>query len=459
MATMTRTFRMLFQSRKSLRWYQASPRIFQRNIDALEGFHITGGSHNVPEGRRRLDFTTTVKLQVDKGDKPTAHQAREAWVALRQKHPAMASVIQGTKRIYHRMDQYERQAWLDESFVTVPGDHGLTPELLNQFKTTSRPRIYFLERSHMFVLRTPYYTMDDLGALCLLNDFLTELGRTATKEGNICFGEQPSDRATCLEEATQPTFPSPRQLLRLWKMQRIWYKGYPSIGIKPDEPGCSSVSSWKDLQFSTSETKDLLIRTKQNGLSLTHVAHAALIIGAKEHGHYPEPSNYTNVIVVNLRGRAADTTSQAKNIASAHHAIWPFTLPVTTNFLSVAEEMKQIYVSAVGDPDLLSLAGPIFVDGMRKMPTSSQHFHSSPFVGNFGKLDNLIAPWYGSFSVGQVTIVAETSQEDLVVIMWSYKGKFTIRVHYDEGKYSARNIERYLQLTNEALRKGLGITA
>ncbi|CAI7606753.1 unnamed protein product [Penicillium glandicola] len=431
MATLLRALRILFQPKKSLRWHQANPTLFRRNTNALEGFHAASGSQNVPEGRRRLDLTAIVKLQID-DKKPTAHHAREAWIALRRKHPAMASVLHGSKRVYHKMDEHERQAWLDETFVTVPGDHMLTPELLNQFKATSRPTMYFLENTQVFALRTPHFTMDGLGAFYLLGDFLTELGGIQPKEESICFNEQPSNLASCLEEATQSTFPSMRQLLRLWRIRRNWLRSYPSIGIKPDKMGSSSVSSWKDLQFSISETKSLTIKAKQNGLSLTHVTHAALIIGAKKHGHNPELSNYTNVIVISLRGRA-DASSHVKNIASAHHAIWPFTLPVTTNFPSVAEQMKQIYVGAVGDSDLLSLSGPIFVEGMRTMPTSSHLFHSSPFVSSVGKLDSLIAQRYGCLYVEDVSVVAETSQEDIVVVVWLYKGKLTIRCFVLDG--------------------------
>jgi hypothetical protein len=295
------------------------------------------------------------------------------------------------------MDQHERHTWLDETFVNIPEEHTLTPELLNRYKATSRPTMYFLESTQTFALRTPHFTMDGLGVLCLLSNFLAELGRIATKEENVYFDEKLTDMASCLEEAAQPTFPSPRQLLRLWGIRRKWLRSYPSIGIRPDESDQSSLSSWKDLQFSTSETKFLISQAKLSGLSLTHVVHAALIIGAKEHGGYPELSNYTNVIVVNLRGRAADTSSHVKNIASAQHAIWPFSLPVSTSLLSVAEQLKQIYMGAVGDSDLLPLTGPIFLEGMRTMPTSSHLFHSSPFVSSCGKLDSIIAPWYGSF--------------------------------------------------------------
>ncbi|KAJ5132361.1 hypothetical protein N7448_006519 [Penicillium atrosanguineum] len=458
MATLMRTLRILFQPKKSLRWYQASPTIFRRNIDAVEGFHVTSGSENVPQGRRRLDLTATVNLQVGNGNKPTRHQARKAWIALRRKHPAMASVIQGSKRVYYRMDHQERQAWLDETFVNVPGEHALTPEVLNRYKATSRPTMYFLEDAHMFALRTPHYTMDGLGVFSLLGEYLAELGRIANKEQNACFDEQPSDLASCLEEAVQPTFPSPRQLLRLWRIRRNWLQSYPSIAIKPDKIDYSSISSWKDLQFSNSETKCLLARAKQNGLSLTHVAHAALIIGAMKHGVYPEGSNYTQMIVLNMRGRAADMSSHVKNIASTQHAIWPFTLPVSTCLLDVAEQMKQIYMNAVGDPDLLSLAGPIFIEGMRTIPASSHLFHSSPFVSSCGKLDNVIAPSYGTLYVENVSIMAEISQEDIVAIVWSYKGQLTIRVFYNEGKHSASNIQRYIQLTGEVLKKGFDMT-
>jgi hypothetical protein len=447
--------RLLFQPRKCLRWKQASPTLLQRNIDSLEAFHVISGSHDAPNNRRRLDLTISAKLQEGRF---TAYQAREAWVALRRSHPAMASVIQGPRRIYRRMNQNEQDDWLNETFITIEGDRALTPELLHQFKATSRPTMFFLHHTCTLALRTPHFTMDGLGAFYLLSDFLSELGRTKAVERDVYLTERTSDLAPCLEEATQSTFPSIRQLLRLWKIRRDWLRSYPSIGIKPDRECSSLISSWKDLQFSMSETSSIIRRTKQSGLSLTHTVHAALIMGAREHGSYPDCSNYTNVIVMDMRGRAADTPTFRRNIASAHHAIWPYSLSVTGDLLSLAGKLKQIYVAAARDSDILSLAGPIFVEGMRMMPTSSHIFHSSPFISSIGKLDGVVAPRYGSMLVEDVSIMAETCHADMVVIIWSFKGKLTVRVNYNEGKYTTGNIDRYLQLTKKALMVGLGVT-
>ncbi|KAK2755700.1 hypothetical protein FQN54_005850 [Arachnomyces sp. PD_36] len=457
MANLVRALRVLFQTRKSTQWHQTSPSTFQRNIDAVEGFHAASGSHAVRKGRRRLDLTAAVKLRGEGGEHLTTEHARMAWVALRQTHPALASVIQGSKRLYHKMDQQERQIWLEETFVRVPNDEGLTPELLDRFNSTSRPTLYYLERTHMLALRTPHYTMDGLGLLHVFNDLLTELGQVAIKKETNMFNEQPTDLACSLQEAAAVSFPSPRQIGRVLRKRRNWLQSYPSVNIKPDRASCqSSVSSWKDLEFTASETRDCIMRAKQNNLTLTHAIHTALIIGTKEHGHFPELSNYTNVIVMDMRCHVGPS-AHAKNIVSAQHAIWPFTIPVSTDFISTAKKMKQVYLDATQDKDLLSLAGPIFVEGIRMMPTSSHLFHSSPFVSSCGKLDNIIAPSYGNLSVEDVSLVAETSREDIVVVIWSYRGKLTVRVMYNRGFYSESCISRYLQLTDEALRKGLGM--
>jgi hypothetical protein len=456
MSGLLKIARMFFQSNRSLQWHPVSSTAFQRNIDALEGFHALSGSHQVPVGRRRRDITVSVKLQERSGEKKTAAQVRTAWLAIRRKHPAMASVLQDTKRLYNKADIEELQNWLDETFLTIANDDGLTPELLDGLEATSRPTLYFLEKTHTFALRTPHHTLDGVGAFYLLNDTLKELGKATSEK--ICppFYEQPADLSCCLREATKSAFPSLRQLLRLLKIRRTWLQSYPSVRIVPDQISChTGVSSWTDLQLSEPQTRDLLMQAKKHGLTLTHACHAALVIGAKNHGGFPEDSNYSSVIVMNMRGHGADSSMLERNIASLQHVIWPINLSVT-NFLSTARCMKQLYLDAAQSDDLLPLAESIFLEGMRTT-TTSDHFHSAPFITSFGKFENFIASSYGSLQVEDVSLMVECSREDIVVGVWSYKGKLTLRVMYNKGFYSERSIKRYLCLTKVALLEGLGV--
>jgi hypothetical protein len=450
------TVRLFFQSTESLQWRPVGPTTFQRDFDAIEGFHYVNGTHDVPRGRRRQDITVSAVAVMKSGEQISAEQVRAAWIALRQKHPAMASILQGTKRVYHKADKHELECWLRETLIAVPHDTVLTPELLDSLEASPRPTLYFIPKSSTYAIRVPHHATDTIGALYLMNDFLKALGEARLEEPLPRLNEKASDLACCLRNATETPSPSVKQLLRLLKMRQKWYKSYPSVGILPDQTKpTTGLSSWKDLQFSESQMNDLLKGSKKQGLTLTHAFHAALVVAAKEHGTFQEPSNYSSVIVINVRNRCADPSMLEKHVASTQHAIWPVTVPVS-DFQSTAQLLKQRYTSAAKSADLLPLAETVFLEGMRTV-NNSERFHSAPFISSFGKVESFLSSSHGSLNVEDVSFVVESSREDILVGVWSYKGKLIIRVMFNKGFHSDESIERYLHLTEKAFVNGLDI--
>lgn len=445
---------MFFQSGKSLQWQETSPTTFQRNIDPCEAFHALNGTHEVPSGRRRRDITAVAKLR--SGQKVSVQQARTAWISLRRKHPAMASVLKGTKRFYQKSDEKELQSWLEQTLVIIPDDENITPELLDRLEATARPTLYFLVESSTFAIRVPHHTMDTIGVLYLLNDLLREVGRPEHDKSALPFQEQADDLSCGLREATRTQRPSIAQLLRLLKIRQRWVKSYPSIGIIPDQSKCySGVSSWKDLKFSESMTDDILRGARKFGLTLTHASHAALIVASKVHGGFRESSNYSSVIVINVRNRGTDPSMLERNVASTQHVVWPITVPAT-DFLSTAEQVKQRYVDTIQNKDLMPLGETVFLEGIRTMK-NSERFHSAPFVSSFGKVENFLSSDHGSLRIEDISFVVESSREDILIGIWSYQGRLTIRVMYNMGYHSDESIERYLHTTEQVLSNGLGL--
>ncbi|KAL4764527.1 uncharacterized protein BDW70DRAFT_156688 [Aspergillus foveolatus] len=142
-----RTARVLLQSKDSVKWRPRDETIPERNLDAVEAFHLANGSHNVRKGRRRLDITVTVKLRVDLGLTIDIKQARGAWISRQQRHPAIASI----------------------TFGTVAGGSEVTAELLDSLPAAETAAIYFLQNANVLALRTPHHLMNTLGAVMVLS--------------------------------------------------------------------------------------------------------------------------------------------------------------------------------------------------------------------------------------------------------------------------------------------------
>ncbi|KAL6229803.1 hypothetical protein BDW75DRAFT_249247 [Aspergillus navahoensis] len=458
MATI-RTARALLQSKDSVKWRPRDDTVFERNLDAVEAFHLANGLHNVRKGRRRLDITVTVKLRVDLGLNIDVKQARAAWIAVRQRHPAIASTVRGLKRVHQKLGTDHIGTWLDHTFVVIAGESEVTAELLDSLPAAEMAAMYFLQEANVLALRTPHHLMDTLGAVMVLNGFLEELSEMVMGKSNTDdsrYTEQLNDLACSLKEAASLPSASVSQLARFWSIQRRWLRNYPSVGIMPDQQTPqSALSSWRDLEYSPILTSQLATTAGKHKTTVAHVVHAGVAFAAKEYGPFTLTRNYNTVIVLDMR-RPKDNPS-SKNAISPQHAIWPVSIPVTT-FWNTAELLKQAYQDAQSDPDLPALVEPAFAEVFRSQdPQSCPTFYSAPIVSSFGKLDDYLASSYGGFTVEEFSLSAECSGEEVVVAVWSYQGKLRIRVMFSEGYHSPKSIERFVYLVEVALKDGVGV--
>lgn len=455
MATSLRSARVLLQSKDAVRWRSKDATTFDRNTDAIEDFYYWNGPQNARNGRRHLDLTVTARLRVDPQADIQPDHARAAWINLEQRHPALASSVHGSKRIYQKMDEEQLTKWLNKTFVVLPDEEEITPEVLDSLPATDMPAMHFLPDSMTFALRTPHHLMDALGTIILFNDFLTELSRTLL--GEIDTQDEPVDLAYSLKEAASLPSASIAQRARLWNIRRRWLRSYPTVGVVPDQEGPQSgLSSWRDLEYTPAETKEIIAKAKKHKMSVTHVIHAGVAFAAKEYGPFQLTRNYNSVILVDMRRRFTDEPSRQRDAVSPQHAMWPVSVQVTS-FWKTAEILKNEYQEVVKDPDLPALVEPVFAETLPGASASCETFHSAPIFGNCGRIDDRLESSYDGFAVDDFSLSVECSGEEIVMAVWTYQDKLRIRAMFNEGYHSAKSIEQYMWLTEVALKDGLGV--
>ncbi|KAL4788962.1 hypothetical protein BDV19DRAFT_383493 [Aspergillus venezuelensis] len=460
MAASFQRARVLLQSRDSVRWRSKDGVTYERNIDAVETFYLANSSNNARSGRRNLDITVSAKLHVDSEYDTDIRHVRSAWLALRQRHPAIASLVHGSKRIYKRLQAENIQSWLNQTLVTITEEDQLTPELLDSLPAADTPVLYFLPESMTFALRTPHCFMDSLGSIMLLNDFLHELNETTAGITDVDepLGERPEELACSFKDAASPPSASISQLARLWSLRRRWLRNYPTIGVVPDqESPQSNLSTWRELEYISSSTRDLVAKAKKHKMSVTHVLHAGVAFATKEYGPFTLTRNYNSFITLDQRRRRQDKSVSLNDTVSAQHAMWPVSVRVTS-FWKTAGEFKQAYQDVINDPDFPALVEPVFAEVFPSPPSDCPTFSSAPILGSCGRIDKFLESSFGGFIVEDFSLATECSGEEVVVVAWTYKGKLRIRAMFNEGYHSPKSIERYLQLVQKALRDGLGVS-
>ncbi|KAL4947979.1 hypothetical protein BDW69DRAFT_203894 [Aspergillus filifer] len=460
MAASFQTARVLLQSRDSVKWRSKDEVTYERNIDAVETFHLANRSNNARSGRSNLDITVSAKLHVDSEYEIDIRHVRSAWLALRQRHPAIASLIHGSKRIYRRLQAENIESWLNQKLVTITQEDELTPGLLDSLPAADTPVLYFLPDSMTFALRTPHYFMDSLGSIMLLNDFLHELSKTTvdTTNADELLDERPEELACSLRDAASLPSASISQLARLWNLRRRWLRNYPTIGVVPDQDSPqSNLSTWRELEYTSSSTRDLVAKAKRHKMSVTHVLHAGIAFATKEYGPFTLTRNYNSFITLDQRRRRAGKSASLNDIVSAQHAMWPVSVRVTS-FWKTAEDFKKAYQDVISDPDFPALVEPVFAEVLPNPPSDCPTFSSAPILGSCGRIDKILESSFHGFIVEDFSLATECSGEEVVVVAWTYQGKLRIRAMFNEGYHSAKSIERYLHLVQKALRDGLGVS-
>ncbi|KAL4806059.1 hypothetical protein BDV18DRAFT_160129 [Aspergillus unguis] len=393
-----RTARALLQSKDAVKWRSKADG-HERNLDAVEDFYFVHSSQSVRNGRRRLDLTVSVQIRPGLGVEIDIKQVRAAWIALRQKHPAIASTIHGSKRIYQNSPE-DVESWVKRTFMDIPGNK-VTPEVLDSLPAAEMAVLYMLE-DNVYALRTPSHLMDMQGAVMVLNSFLDQLNKVLTGS--------PSDTgqlACSLKETAALPSASVSQLARLWNVRRRWLRNFPSVGVVPDtedEYPVSGRASWRELRYSAASTKDLVNKARKHEMSVTHVVHAGVAHASKEYGPFTMTKNYTSVILMDMRRRIGIK----EHAVSAQHAIWPINIPVTS-YWETAELVKAAYEETVADPDLLALIEPTFAETCQTVLPSDC---SVPVLASCGVIDNHLKSSYDSFTVNNFALATECSGDE-----------------------------------------------
>ncbi|KAF5004931.1 hypothetical protein FDECE_8584 [Fusarium decemcellulare] len=186
------------QSLSELAWTQQAAGVWERGIDEVEMFWAKAAKLFDSNGRRPFEITGHVSIEMDiaaltGGSSPPDLNAalRKAWCSIRQAHPSIASQAdydfdtERFTRSYHGVqNDIEREAWLDATFIEISnGQTGVefansdppAPNLPTIFIITPPSTSLRNDEKHLrrdVILRAPHETIDGVGTLLLLNNFL-----------------------------------------------------------------------------------------------------------------------------------------------------------------------------------------------------------------------------------------------------------------------------------------------
>lgn len=417
------------QAYPSLIWREASPGVWQRDVDEAEKFYYALAKLYESSGRMFFAMTGHLSVSVDVPQGQTREDVeqcletalRHGWLALRYDHPTIASQVshdlatgQVTKTYRTCPADTERDAWLAKTFVPIAtGETG--EEWANSDPPAPRiPTLFVLEPRTAasssvasntirrdLVLRSPHEIVDGIGTLHMFNN-LTRLIADAYEAGSSSKtpsfdGSETKNLSPPLRVAANvPTELTDRQKQNLseqnaHKAAASQDDGDIKVLKMPYQHGTKAPGKHQRvaLDFSERDTAALIAACKSPRATVTHAFHAAIAMAVREvQERKPQPQQvrYVNYILRNERRSCVDPYDTPRHAVSVYHSVSgralmvDMTLPASGDAIgpadrvnelcSIIEKIRHFYDAVRDDGDHYALSLPIWEAGCPKLPKS-----------------------------------------------------------------------------------------
>ncbi|KAE9374939.1 hypothetical protein N431DRAFT_557134 [Stipitochalara longipes BDJ] len=449
-------------------WKEVAPGLYERPLDGIENtcrlmrdlFVPLSGGHNW-----EMNFVSKLRFAAGLSEADIITGLRSAWIQTRYQHPLIAGLLRGSNHVYEiPKDQAAVDKWLKESFVV----HRETTvrDWFRSVGILSYSTVHFFPASSQLVLRLHHWQADGMGALYLLDRYLSYF--SSGDHTWPRFGDEAPRLAPAQDEAG-PLPPSSEPHVRE-AAQKLFNEHpalRPSVGleIKPCPPaGCAS----ERLSVPSPALDGLLAASKKAGYSLTSAVHAA-VIAATYTMAWNETAgrDFTSMNFFNYRPYVQRPYADTKTWATG---CWmtatPFTLP-PGDFDTYAKSLQLLYHQPLSInewvhakhygtytaifADLLSTPLP---EGVVPPP------QTCPQLSSLGRIDDKVQHEYKGkrgLSVEDVELDMNIMAPGFMVYQWSWKGTFFLSASYNEGFYDREYVQLFLANVKANLFKGLAL--
>ena len=442
-------------------WKQTALNRYERPLDDLESFfmsiHTLGAQHN----RQHWALSTGIKIRTERVT--FTEELRSVWIALRYRHPIIATQVEDGKLVYHTADQIELEQWLKETFIV----HPLNMMGSELYGTTPRPlkRVIcnILPHTQEIVIQSTHVHLDGLGAVTLFDNLLRMLNEP--QQAPI-FGNEAKNLLSPFSSLARIPAPTPEQQVRWDQSLNTWLNAHPTLRLAAtninDVPGRSRMHS---LTFTEASTTRIISASKELGLTVTHTAQAAIALASRAHGGKTEHNTFATFAVFNAREYCTNSCSDALALVGPHMTASPVIFNLGS-FLTTAYSARESFVSDRADKYALTM-GPTFSTTIpRILATPPPIPASSPVLSSFGNLDGRLRRRYGAnetdgkngIHVVDFWCTLDEATPDFYVGLWTFRGRLRLQVGYNEKFHERDSVERWLGLVRGELEAGLAVS-
>ncbi|KAE8156378.1 hypothetical protein BDV40DRAFT_309690 [Aspergillus tamarii] len=499
-------------------WSETRPGRWERDVDEAEQFYTSLAKAYEGTGRTFFAMTGFISVFVPAESCSSDHQTenraedalRKAWLRLRYDHPTIASRVEydvhgkQCKKIYETFTESSPQEdWLKTTFQIVSTSVSGLEWCNSDPPVPALPTLFLIKKPSSadgafradVVLRAHHDIIDGMGTLMLFNNLFAhaaEIYKWGASYTAPCFGDEWSNLSPPLRVAAG--IPKDLQPAQQNRLQDIIHSNeslkegieIASIPFHRDrtQPGKHQRVA---ITLSIEQTRQLLDKSRETGLSITHVYHTAIAVTVRdtqERRVNERKVRYINYSLINERGHCRNPYSTWAHPATVYHSVSGQSLAIDLNvasssgttdmtstaakdkaeFMDIAETVRNFYLGIRSDKEHIFLVPsywkmstiPYPADGGTP-PVPSRNDNPSVSISSMGVLDKVIRPTHGPFQLDNPWVTGEELGTGFGVFLGTWKGRLTLSTAYNDAWHDKEEAMTFLDRCNQTVFRALGI--
>lgn len=438
-------------------WQETTQGTFERGWDPIEKMTNQLGKIGVHD-------LICFKVKLSIGGKDLVEAARKSWIALRYKHPSIASKVDDTRQcfLYSSLTDNDLKTWLTSSFHVneeVDADTYISNGDIPTVKLTVFPKTSEL------IYQIPHLYGDGPGGVKLMAELIGNLSNPPTVE----FGPEAENLNIALTTHLGMKETTPEDKARCKQLEDFVSKHKPSLGLPrnttPSIPeGANSLRTLRRVHnFTTSETEKIIAACKTAGLTATHVFHAAIIRATQELAPTKHEKFSENAILSWSQKASADNKPRTQGFGSSLLVCaFPFYVaPGSKSLLEIAKEVKTSYTTLRDDESLPGAYPPYYLGRYEvlKNPPKEVLPSATPLLSSWGVLEKLLPRRIGEIDVLDFGFGIEASSPNspMTTFLWTFRDRMCFSITTKEYYTSTEIVDKFVELVVEGVKEGLEI--
>ncbi|KAL2878748.1 hypothetical protein SGCOL_005974 [Colletotrichum sp. CLE4] len=433
--------------------------VWYRQLGSMESFYQSLAS---PEGypvHWMIGCSVTIQAQDDSIDKEGS--LRKAWKAVAKDFPCVGAVVDPVSREIVARENAITDEWLQKSFRVHDGT--TADELFSAFKSQFHITLHYIRDTNQLLLQSPHTLIDGRGMLYLYHALFTTL---AALPGDNSQAQHETSGAPNLSKPYDdwlgvPASPSGKNFADAQSIfQRVLQQEKPIRLPGVDFTTIPQRPVHRDLEVDEKTTSTIISACKEKGVSVTSAWHAALALTTQklQSASGEDGSSYVSFTTIDLRRHFPSSFIPQKHSIGSLQTALPLAADLSKDrtFDALSQSLHKQYKApfAFADNDFGYLT-PYMAMSRQILESGGVPPSSTPSLSSMGVVDDYLQRQYGAWGVSNFWVSSTMMTGDFQMYLWTFRGKLTFSVCYNEAFYSADKVDRVMESTRDELVRGL----